>query len=86
MSRYSGPTHYPIFLFLFFFMRRSWAQRKSVEKRTLIDVQSYKVDVELFPAAHQIKAKATLSFKVQDPAISQVLLDFNSDLKSAGFI
>jgi tetratricopeptide (TPR) repeat protein len=83
MSRYSAPERVVPHLLLFFCFCAApgWAERQSVEKHPLIDVQSYTVDVELLPATHQIKAKATLSFKVQEPVINQVSLDFNSNLK-----
>jgi len=83
MSRGSSPKHsfFWILLFALFNAGIASAQRESVEKRPRIDVQNYAVEVELFPNTHQIKSKATLIFKVQDPSIDQVTLDFNAGLK-----
>ncbi len=83
MTRCPSPIHsfFWILFFTLFSAGFGISQRDSSEKRPRIDVQNYTVEVEVIPSTHQIKSKATLTFKVQDPSINDVILDFNSGLK-----
>ncbi|PYV43778.1 MAG: hypothetical protein DMG06_09265, partial [Acidobacteria bacterium] len=51
------------------------------EKRPLIDVEDYNVEVELLPAANQVKAKASIKFTVAEATLNYVIFDFNGNLK-----
>jgi tetratricopeptide (TPR) repeat protein len=46
-----------------------------------IDVLDYTVEAELFPATHQLKAKASVKFKAGPVPLTSVVLDFNANLK-----
>jgi tetratricopeptide (TPR) repeat protein len=56
-------------------------QAQEEEKRPQIDVEDYNVDAELFPSLNQIKVRTAVKFKINEAAVSYVILDFNANLK-----
>ncbi|MGH9425927.1 MAG: M1 family aminopeptidase [Terriglobia bacterium] len=56
--------------------------RSDNERKPQIDAEDYQIEAELLPAAHQIKAKASVRFTALEDGVSSVVLEFNANLKA----
>src|SRR5580765_2120388 len=71
-----------LFLLTMAVFLRPEAQTSRSDEKQQIDAEDYQVEAELLPAAHQIKAKASVRFKALEDGVSSVILDFNANLKA----
>ena len=71
-----------LFLLTMAVFLRPEAQTSRSDEKPQIDAEDYQVEAELLPAAHQIKAKASVRFKALEDGVSSVVLEFNANLKA----
>src|SRR5688572_26555259 len=70
-----------LFLLTMAVFLRPEAQTSRSDDKPQIDAEDYQIEAELLPAAHQIKAKASVRFKALEDGVGSVILEFNANLK-----